>query len=339
MAAETYIKQVLSWIPSATLRERIGLELKGLIAERVERGQSIEDAVRQLGDPEKLAESYLEAVPLHSAPHGRRLAAKLVDGTGLSMPDTPENQAAYPQPKTQARGVGFPMARLVAAYPAFLERVEGNALVWKDGTRMVVDDGKGPKDHETLLATADIKDMLLQPYPVGAPGAAPGRNEDPGRARNAAFFDKMYGDCTAGGATANLVDVVWLPGKWGRKVKATRVNGMASSLAAVSAELDRLPPRFDAYLFPSAGTYNCRPIAGTARVSAHGHGIAIDIATRHAHYWRWSGGKAGSAMPYRNAIPPEIVAAFERHGFIWGGKWYHYDTMHFEYRPELLSMR
>ena len=29
-------------------------------------------------------------------------------------------------------------------------------------------------------------------------------------------------------------------------------------------------------------------------------------------------------------------ARFETHGFIWGGKWYHYDTMHFEYRPELL---
>jgi len=27
---------------------------------------------------------------------------------------------------------------------------------------------------------------------------------------------------------------------------------------------------------------------------------------------------------------------FERHGFIWGGRWWHYDTMHFEYRPELL---
>jgi hypothetical protein len=32
----------------------------------------------------------------------------------------------------------------------------------------------------------------------------------------------------------------------------------------------------------------------------------------------------------------EIVDIFERHGFIWGGKWYHFDTMHFEYRPELL---
>jgi peptidoglycan L-alanyl-D-glutamate endopeptidase CwlK len=30
------------------------------------------------------------------------------------------------------------------------------------------------------------------------------------------------------------------------------------------------------------------------------------------------------------------VTIFENHGFIWGGKWYHFDTMHFEYRPELL---
>ena len=43
----------------------------------------------------------------------RGRVVKLVDGTGVSMPDTEENQAAYPQPKGQARGVGFPLARLV----------------------------------------------------------------------------------------------------------------------------------------------------------------------------------------------------------------------------------
>ncbi len=41
-------------------------------------------------------------------------------------------------------------------------------------------------------------------------------------------------------------------------------------------------------------------------------------------------------IAYKNEIPWEIVRIFEAHGFIWGGKWYHYDTMHFEYRPELL---
>lgn len=38
---------------------------------------------------------------------------KLVDGTGISMPDTACNQARFPQPSTQAKGVGFPLIRLV----------------------------------------------------------------------------------------------------------------------------------------------------------------------------------------------------------------------------------
>ncbi len=38
---------------------------------------------------------------------------KLVDGTTVSMPDTPENQACYRQPASQQPGLGFPIARLV----------------------------------------------------------------------------------------------------------------------------------------------------------------------------------------------------------------------------------
>jgi hypothetical protein len=235
------------------------------------------------------------------------------------------------------RDIAVDIAPLVAAYPTFLDRIDGNVLVWKDGTRMTIDDGQGAKDHETLLATADIKDMLLLPYPLGRASKPPGRNDDPGRARNSAFFEKMYGDCQAGNVAKNLVDVIWLPKKWGKKIRATRINGVASKLAAVSAELDALPSKFDEFLFPPAGTYVCRPIAGTKRVSAHGYGIAVDIATKSTHYWRWSRAKAGDAIPYRNSIPFEVVEIFERHGFIWGGKWYHYDTMHFEYRPELIG--
>ena len=40
--------------------------------------------------------------------------AKLVDGFTFTMPDTPANQAAYPQAKTQTPGVGFPIARACA---------------------------------------------------------------------------------------------------------------------------------------------------------------------------------------------------------------------------------
>jgi hypothetical protein len=43
---------------------------------------------------------------------GRRVL--LVDGTTASMPDTPRNQAAFPQPNSQAEGIGFPVVRMVA---------------------------------------------------------------------------------------------------------------------------------------------------------------------------------------------------------------------------------
>ena len=36
----------------------------------------------------------------------------IVDGSHVSMPDTPDNQAAYPQPPTQQPGLGFPLARI-----------------------------------------------------------------------------------------------------------------------------------------------------------------------------------------------------------------------------------
>ena len=41
-----------------------------------------------------------------------RRSVFIVDGSHVSMPDTPENQAAYPQPPTQGPGVGFPLARV-----------------------------------------------------------------------------------------------------------------------------------------------------------------------------------------------------------------------------------
>jgi hypothetical protein len=229
------------------------------------------------------------------------------------------------------------MAVLVAAYPDFLAGYEGNELVWKDGTRMPFDDGKGAKPFATLLDAPDLKDMFYAAYPLTRSDTPPAYNSDPGRVRFQPLFDKMYGDCTKGEVARHLVDVVWLPSKGGQKLKVTRINGVAAKLQAVSDELDRLPEQFTKYLKPSAGTYNCLVVAGTKRVSAHGSGIAIDIATAHSDYWLWTKPGADSRYPYKNRIPREIVEIFEKHGFIWGGKWYHYDTMHFEYRPEIVG--
>jgi hypothetical protein len=55
---------------------------------------------------------------------------KIVDGTGISMPDTPENQALWPQPTSQQPGCGFPMLKLVGLFSlssgALLEAATGN---------------------------------------------------------------------------------------------------------------------------------------------------------------------------------------------------------------------
>ena len=226
-------------------------------------------------------------------------------------------------------------ARLLAAYPSIISAIEGNEVVFADGTRQPFDDQKGAKTFREWVEAPDIEDMFRLPYPAGAAAAAPAQDVDPGRARNAAFFKTIYGDCTRGGVEKNLVPVSWLPKKKGQKLWVTKINGVADRLKAVSDALDQLPPRFDVFLFPSAGTYNCRTVAGTAFPSAHGYGIAIDIALKHAHYWRWMANGPASPIRYENEIPAEIVAVFEAQGFIWGGRWHHYDTMHFEYRPEL----
>ncbi len=155
--------------------------------------------------------------------------------------------------------------------------------------------------------------------------------------RNAALFEKMYGNCRSGGVNGKLTAVSWLPRHGGQKLMVTPVNNVAEKLAAVSRELDELPDELLKFLKPSAGTYNCRVIAGTQRTSAHGFGFAIDINDKQANYWRWAKPGPDGVYPYKNRIPWEIVEIFEKHGFIWGGKWYHYDSMHFEYRPEIIA--
>jgi hypothetical protein len=240
---------------------------------------------------------------------------------------------------TQAPAAGQPPGiaeRLIKAYPGIVVSVNGNSVVFADGSALPLDDGKGAKPFAAWLTEPDIEDMFLQVYPAGDVTSPPPADFDPGRARNEAFFTKVYGDCRKGEVEKSLADVIWLPKKSGTKLKVSTINGAADRLEAVSRELDAMPSHFDADLFPVAGTYNCRTIAGTTSLSAHGLGIAIDIALAHSNYWRWEKPAADGSITYRNAIPLEIVRIFEKHGFIWGGKWHHFDTMHFEYRPELL---
>jgi hypothetical protein len=229
---------------------------------------------------------------------------------------------------------GETLDRLVRAYPEALSGHDEGSVFWKDGTTMAVDDGAGTKSFEELLRNASILDQLRSSYKAGN-SQPPAFNEDPGRFRNEAFFKKMYGDCNNADFQKNLVTITWLPRYWGKAIRVTKINGIAERLKAISDEIESLEPSIRAAAFPIAGVLACRPVADTGKTSMHGYAAAIDLNLKYSDYWLWAG--RGKSIPYRNRMPHEIVDVFERHGFIWGGKWYHYDTMHFEYRPELFD--
>jgi putative transposase len=78
--------------------------------------------------------------------NGRRV--KLIDGTTVSMPDTPDNQAAYPQANTQKEGVGFPIARMV--------------VLLSLATAMVSDMAMGPYSGKETGEPALMRELLAR---------------------------------------------------------------------------------------------------------------------------------------------------------------------------------
>ncbi|GHV44752.1 hypothetical protein AGMMS49546_29220 [Spirochaetia bacterium] len=92
--------------------------------------------------------------------------------------------------------------------------------------------------------------------------------------------------------------------------------------------------------------WNWRSIADTQSRSFHAYGAALDLLPKSSGrletYWLWTARTQPEwwAIPYEKRLhPPEpVIKAFEAYGFIWGGKWLFYDTMHFEYRPEILIL-
>jgi len=74
------------------------------------------------------------------------LHAKLVDGFTFTMPDTPENQAAFPQLRSQRPGVGFPIARVCA--------------VLSLATACVCDMALGPYEGKETGETALLRGLL-----------------------------------------------------------------------------------------------------------------------------------------------------------------------------------
>jgi len=231
------------------------------------------------------------------------------------------------------------LAVLRAAYPGAFRGLERDAagrldLVLADGARIAYDDGRARTPQEALDAP-DVRTMLAQTYPLGpvdASSANPAPHFDPGRSRVAALFQALYGANKAA-VRANCRKV----GFDGHAASFQTRFGAAAALARVWERIAaQLPqhPEWKEVLRPFGGTFCWRVIAGTHRLSAHSFGAAIDL-NPELPYWRTEDEPA-SVPQRRRDFPPELLAAFEAEGFIWGGKWAHFDLMHFEYRPEIL---
>ena len=243
---------------------------------------------------------------------------------------------------------------LRAAYPGAIQGLEhGPAgrldLVLTGGQRLPYDDGrladvrmeKGRMDEgrtgdaSQTLENPDVRTMLAQVYPPGpvdGQSARPAPGFDPGRARVQGLFTALYGASEA--AVRANCEAVRFDGK---AVAFNARHGAAQALTRVWGRIAALVsrhPEWGAVLRPLGGSLAWRRIAGTTRLSMHSFGIALDL-NPHLPYWR-NGGDPEAIARRRGGFPPEILAAFEAEGFIWGGKWASFDLMHFEYRPEML---
>lgn len=233
--------------------------------------------------------------------------------------------------------------QLQQAYPQFIQSVNDKEMIWKDGTRMLMN--AKSKTLIEKLTSPTLADQIDQwDYPMG-PVSHP--NTDPGRIRYEPFFQKMYGDSPQA-VEKKLVTIYWMPKIFGKRypLQVTTVNSVNKKFLKVSQALEELViayPKFLPYLENPGGLSNWRYVANSNRLSPHSYGIAFDINPKFGNYWQWDLQKhnrrisESSTLHYQNEIPQEIVTIFEKNGFIWGGKWYHYDTMHFEYRPELIQ--
>jgi hypothetical protein len=222
--------------------------------------------------------------------------------------------------------------RLIRAYPNQIIVFKDNKIIFKDHSTLIYDD-KISKSKQELIDHPDIEDQFKLDYLDFK--TIP--KNDAGRIRNEVFFKKIYGSSKQE-VEKNLVEIVWCPKLVNQKIKVTTINGIDKIVKKLSAALDS-NPEFQKYITNIGGTFNWRKIAGTNRLSMHSFGMTIDINVSFSNYWQWDCKCTDEAqsLGYKNKIPEKIVAIFEQYGFIWGGNWQHYDTMHFEYRPELLN--
>ena len=157
-------------------------------------------------------------------------------------------------------------------------------------------------------------------------------NFDPGRCRVYSLLNEVYGS-SKHQVELNLKNVNTGSGR-------SQFNGNNNASVSLNNVMKELIPLakvqkdLASCLYPCSGTFNYRIIAGTGRLSPHGFGIAIDLARDNRDFWKWASRDQGEKRLI--SYSKEMVQIFENNNFVWGGKWGHFDILHFEYRPEII---
>jgi len=172
------------------------------------------------------------------------------------------------------------------------------------------------------------------------PGAQPNQRTESIRQRF--FYEALWNISSRDEALEQITEMEFL----GYTVKVH--SGIKSKLNLVEETIlneSKTNPAIQQWI-DSLGTiaaWNWRNVANSGTRSFHSYGIAIDILPKNLGgletYWLWASQSNPQwwNTPYsaRYHPPDEVIRAFESFGFIWGGKWPNFDTMHFEYHPEV----
>jgi hypothetical protein len=252
------------------------------------------------------------------------------------------------------------MKALLAAYPKQIERVEFRNGDWAlllrgawfyfAGGRML---------PENLLGSA--ANITPQPFynyqkelpPWKQPNAeeaarysemASNRNRNPLR-RSPHFFDALWRVSSRDEAYQRVKTIRFL----GKPVNVHYL--IMENLALVEEKIlaaAKADPQVQAWIngINTLEGWTWRDIAQTQSRSFHAYGLAVDLLPKslggRETYWIWAARKKPEwwniSYNERYHPPAAVIKAFETYGFVWGGKWLFFDTMHFEYRPEILIL-
>lgn len=195
---------------------------------------------------------------------------------------------------------------------------------------------------QASLGKAQDYDPIFYPYPLFPLRAPIAATDEPRNSRD--FLEGLFGtteeEIRAQGVSAEFLNRrVFVNAFCLQALK--KVEEKIDTLAATDPEVRTWVRNIEiAYSFID------KEIAGTRGRSHHAFGMAIDLIPtsyggKHV-YWRWSrvfNRESWAQIPVeeRWSPPQAVIEAFESHGFVWGGKWPRFDTIHFEYRPEILA--